>query len=1021
MASAKTLAAVGLTVAATLSCLANAALVPELSFALEPIVTPVCSASASAVFDPTLQECSSCPQYLVSGSTCPVLRRNVLSHMSRIGAPSTLTIGNTTIRVCACSQGEYVVDRDVTGLPLSTATCSACPSGFYPSVDLSTCLACPDINNMVATLSGGSYSCSCKTGGGLNANLQGGLCVADTAVSRVITTYGTVQSSITYQDVVDSAGQATSLTVQSDLFNNNYVKAISKCDGDGDVLSCQLLANLCVLSMYDQSSRLCAAYLKLAKARQSIKSSPYDDQPFGLPWLYYGTVNRELPQTTRNRIPGITLDVSGGAGVSSLPFVLGVYRLNGSFVGFQNLTTELQLCQSDPTTMSKWRKVAHNYITSCTLNLSNFLAAGYETYFYELFLLETSGSLYPIPVRITNYRSTAGTLVNANPSAIDWSNNQLVRRFFIVDTVSGISSGSLNVIRIPTSISIWIYKATNQAGKILLPILDMTYTERDVSTISKLDSSKVSSPTVQFSVYYDQDSSYLRQVLTILLVIVVSAGIIYAFYLARLWNSRNLGPYDSIDVMFVLRFLLTVCECLGPLLGIFVYVVCLYFFVFFKAQSLLFICLPYAPADVSVLMTAVAGVAAAEMAFIVRYLARQCSAQVFFIDWERSKGRVLGAGSPDQGTAASAAHSSPLSPMAVSGSAASAATSSLVPSPVSVWRSIFMANQWNTLQTYRRVHIEFTLIMLLVLLEGLELRNLATERAGLRDISSDALSPILVVAVDTTFWLLLVVVQLIVHGGFYARFYRNKLLQYIDILSLANVSLVLFDTPSHGYYIHGRSVHAVADTNMEELNGFLRKEANDMVPRRGLQDTHQQSFEVFVTLKTRATLDKLYEKRTASPAETIRTNRMVNRLTIYDAGGGGPSAPIKPASEPMLKQYKQINKFLKSFLDQNLKDVPYTIRERTYFERFLTSPDPSEGNVFFPNELGFARSLLYGLEMHMLLAYAFLFAFADLVTGKPVQAAVAVWIVDSVLVFLRRHFGEMNLSQKTLLDWKFLV
>eukprot|EP00842_Homolaphlyctis_polyrhiza_P006914 jgi/Hompol1/811/HPOL_004515-RA len=123
----------------------------------------------------------------------------------------------------------------------------------------------------------------------------------------------------------------------------------------------------------------------------------------------------------------------------------------------------------------------------------------------------------------------------------------------------------------------------------------------------------------------------------------------------------------------------------------------------------------------------------------------------------------------------------------------------------------------------------------------------------------------------------------------------------------------------------------------------------------------------------------------------------------------------------MLKQYKQVNKFLKSFIDQNLKELPYTIRQKTYFERFLTSPDPSEGNVFFHNEIGFAQTLLYGIEFHMLLAYTFLFAYIDIQSGSPTIAAMVVWILHSVICFVRRHFGEINMSKKTLLDWKFLV
>ena len=241
------------------------------------------------------------------------------------------------------------------------------------------------------------------------------------------------------------------------------------------------------------------------------------------------------------------------------------------------------------------------------------------------------------------------------------------------------------------------------------------------------------------------------------------------------------------------------------------------------------------------------------------------------------------------------------------------------------------------------------------------------------------------------------------------------------MLSLANVSMLVLDSPSHGYYIHGKSVHSYSDTNMEELNRFLKKEEGDLAPRRGLRDTNQQSFEIFITLKMRATFDQIHDPKGASVDEVSRTNNMLNRLSPLELLGGGPSAPIRPATDAQVKQYKQINRFLKSFLDLNLKENPYTVREKTYFERFLTLPDPSEGNVFFHDETGFGWVLLYGIEWHMLTAYAFLYVFIDISSNLPILAAAFVWIIDMVVVFVRKHFGESNISRKTYLDWKFLI
>lgn len=46
----------------------------------------------------------------------------------------------------------------------------------------------------------------------------------------------------------------------------------------------------------------------------------------------------------------------------------------------------------------------------------------------------------------------------------------------------------------------------------------------------------------------------------------------------------------------------------------------------------------------------------------------------------------------------------------------------------------------------------------------------------------------------------------------------------IDLCSIANISVLALTHPLHGYYIHGRSVHGQADTDMAEMNQFLHKE-----------------------------------------------------------------------------------------------------------------------------------------------------------------------------------------------------
>lgn len=66
-------------------------------------------------------------------------------------------------------------------------------------------------------------------------------------------------------------------------------------------------------------------------------------RPSNMPWLYYGLLSGESAESIAAKEPSISLDVTPGSYFSKLPFVLAVYDSKGTFVGLQNLTTDLQV------------------------------------------------------------------------------------------------------------------------------------------------------------------------------------------------------------------------------------------------------------------------------------------------------------------------------------------------------------------------------------------------------------------------------------------------------------------------------------------------------------------------------------------------------------------------------------------------------------------------------------------------------------------------------------------------------
>ena len=58
----------------------------------------------------------------------------------------------------------------------------------------------------------------------------------------------------------------------------------------------------------------------------------------------------------------------------------------------------------------------------------------------------------------------------------------------------------------------------------------------------------------------------------------------------------------------------------------------------------------------------------------------------------------------------------------------------------------------------------------------------------------------------------------------YERFFEHKIRQFVDLCSVSNVSVFIMTRKLFGFYVHGRSVHGHADTNLRGMNINLHKE-----------------------------------------------------------------------------------------------------------------------------------------------------------------------------------------------------
>nr|XP_019574378.1 PREDICTED: meckelin isoform X6 [Rhinolophus sinicus] len=268
-------------------------------------------------------------------------------------------------------------------------------------------------------------------------------------------------------------------------------------------------------------------------------------------------------------------------------------------------------------------------------------------------------------------------------------------------------------------------------------------------------------------------------------------------------------------------------------------------------------------------------------------------------------------------------------------------------------------------------------------------------------------SRILRYAVSTILWLVIGIIQIVFFAVFYERFIEDKIRQFVDLCCMSNISVFLLSHKCFGYYIHGRSVHGHADTNMEEMNLNLKREAENLCSQRGLvPNTEGQTFQIAISDQMRQHYDRIHETLT-------RKN--------------GPARLLSSSAstfEQSIKAYHTMNKFLGSFIDHVHKEMDYFIKDKLLLERILGVEfmEPMEKSIFYNDEgYSFSSVLYYGNEATLLIYDLLFFCVVDLACQNFILAAFLTYLQQEIFRFIRNTVGQKNLASKTLVDQRFLI
>uniref|UniRef100_UPI00398F3174 meckelin isoform X2 n=1 Tax=Pristiophorus japonicus TaxID=55135 RepID=UPI00398F3174 len=583
---------------------------------------------------------------------------------------------------CQCPTGHILVERTITGTLLREAICVTCdvtgPSFSSPDLLANRCIRCHE------TFINTTQSCDCQTN-----ILTGGLCFLRYPLGLT----SSVVTNIIYEQ---------GLQVSSAWFATHLKASAIACLRFANLTACQALGNMCVMIMNSIDKAIVpndACTLHKIIFMKTINlgiTHSISSWRKNLPWLYYdsqyGLASRNLDQ-----IPFPKVFHFKSSHRMELQLIIAKYDARGYFLNWEKVIGgTLQLCPDSITKLNATYTFGTTYQQRCTLPVSKLLSEYDDTHFYDIYMLykDENGEdkLCPIAVRNLNLQYN-GKFVNQDNTNNNW---YLTRRIFLVDTLSGREINlkkQPKVVRVASCIKISINLVPGSLqGQIFPPLITVAYTN------VKIQNPDAQTISISFSVEYNMHLTTAYQNTKIALGFLSGLSAICSVLKTASWKRRIGSP--MIDIPTVWKFLLFYAGDLANAFFIVTFGTGLYWLTFFKGQQIVSVVLP-TPSQESYFISCVASAFALKLLQLLHKLAHQLTVDIFFIDWERPKGKIIKsvAGGGDIKTA---------------------------PAPVSIWRTYFVANEWNNIQTIRKINPNFQIIAVLFFLEVVGFKNLTS-------------------------------------------------------------------------------------------------------------------------------------------------------------------------------------------------------------------------------------------------------------------------------------------------------
>jgi len=663
------------------------------------------------------------------------------------------------------------------------------------------------------------------------------------------------------------------------------------------------------------------------------------------------------------------------------------------------IKNELILCTQTSSDTEDYRTFGNTIINQCQIDLKVFSRENkYPTYFYQMYLRRPKDDLFednPIPIKVDNYHEQ---------NRIDYfrsiDESKLFKRFFLIynDLVDDQIVYAQNI-----TFNVTLQNMNNES-RMFIPNLEIYY------HMSKIDEDPID---FVFVSNYIMDLGKVMRVSFILLMICVVLIIFIVASRMYVWcilNPRILSDSDGTYALyFLINLIFKIFKYTGIIIFFYSWGLSAFWFIFYKLQYRPYVFLPsfYEAYNVHYKkFNIIWGLACNMYGYYMMYrIYEQVNSDIFFIDWEHDKDileNVMGK-----------------------------TTNTLYKSP---WRSIHIVNQYNILQKSRTISIPFCFCWLIFLYY-----SKYTKWTKFTDVSpyyshvEKSPENIILRHFVGSFILFVAGVAQYVLVRLVQIWIPTKKTEFLDLCSVANVSVLILQDSLRGYYIHGQSPLGVADTTLQQLIQFLEEEGKGKIKGRGITDEKNddlQTYEIYLSYSMRKIYDGLY---------FLPTIQEIDKGHQYDQIQS--QAKFKNFIKYIPNSLKtgniyQINKFMNNHLKAKIEQVTMQshllIKEKSMCERFFEFPpsiDLTEKNIrelVFYKDKGenFDDVLFIGMELEWLIFVIYTWqmwciALERYSASLPISIFMT-YVLEQIFYKFRVFFGEKNVAKKAVVDNRFL-